>query len=243
MHGRADAAARRDRGGRQDHEMVQVGRRRGQAGRQPVRDRDRQGVDGGAVDHRRRARRDPRARGRGGAGRRHRRGDRRWRRRAASAQCSLRPHCAGCRRAGRKPRRRPRARRPLIAVAARTGSAVKLDPFFEVRTPARNYGPARLAGGTRVTPLARRLAAEGGIDLGKISPSGPHGRIVARDVEAARARSPRRAPAPPARGPSPPSRSRRSTATCRSRRCRSTACARPSPRGWCRPSRPSRIST
>ena len=64
---------------------------------------------------------------------------------------------------------------------------IKLDPFFEVRTPARNYGPARLASGTRVSPLARRLAAEAGVDLGQISPSGPHGRIVARDVEAARA--------------------------------------------------------
>ena len=42
---------------------------------------------------------------------------------------------------------------------------MKLDPFFEVRTPARNYGPARLAGGATVTPLARRLAAEAGIDL------------------------------------------------------------------------------
>src|SRR5437764_4493596 len=62
---------------------------------------------------------------------------------------------------------------------------IEIDPFFEVRTPARNYGPARLAGGRSVTPLARRLAAEGGIDLARISPSGPHGRIVARDVEAA----------------------------------------------------------
>jgi pyruvate dehydrogenase E2 component (dihydrolipoamide acetyltransferase) len=79
-------------------------------------------------------------------------------------------------------------------VAAAPAAPIKLDPFFEVRTPARNYGPARLPGGTRVTPLARRLAAEGGIDLGKISPSGPHGRIVARDVEAARAIAARAAP-------------------------------------------------
>jgi pyruvate dehydrogenase E2 component (dihydrolipoyllysine-residue acetyltransferase) len=82
--------------------------------------------------------------------------------------------------------------------AAAPAAPIKLDPFFEVRTPARNYGPARLPGGTRVTPLARRLAAEGGIDLGKISPSGPHGRIVARDVEAARAVAARAAPAPAA---------------------------------------------
>jgi pyruvate dehydrogenase E2 component (dihydrolipoamide acetyltransferase) len=90
----------------------------------------------------------------------------------------------------------PTVATPSAAPAASAPAApIKLDPFFEVRTPARNYGPARLPGGMRVTPLARRLAAEGGIDLGKISPSGPHGRIVARDVEGALAVSPRAAPA------------------------------------------------
>jgi pyruvate dehydrogenase E2 component (dihydrolipoamide acetyltransferase) len=62
---------------------------------------------------------------------------------------------------------------------------VPLDPFFEVRTPARNYGPAKIAGGVAVTPLARRLASDAGIDLSRIAGSGPHGRIVARDVESA----------------------------------------------------------
>src|SRR6516225_4835831 len=86
---------------------------------------------------------------------------------------------------------------PAAVSTAQTQSAavpagpIKLDPFFEVRTPERNYGPARLASGTNVTPLARRLAAEGGIDVAKISPSGPHGRIVARDVEAAARTAPR----------------------------------------------------
>jgi pyruvate dehydrogenase E2 component (dihydrolipoamide acetyltransferase) len=60
---------------------------------------------------------------------------------------------------------------------------IKLDPFFEVRTPAQNFGPARLAGGVTITPLARRLASEAGIDLSRLHGSGPHGRIVARDVE------------------------------------------------------------
>jgi pyruvate dehydrogenase E2 component (dihydrolipoamide acetyltransferase) len=60
---------------------------------------------------------------------------------------------------------------------------VKLDPFFEVRTPERNFGSARLPGGRVATPLARRLAAESGIDLTRVTGSGPHGRIVARDVE------------------------------------------------------------
>jgi pyruvate dehydrogenase E2 component (dihydrolipoamide acetyltransferase) len=57
-----------------------------------------------------------------------------------------------------------------------------LDPFFEVRTPERNYGPARLPGGMTVTPLARRLAGEAGIDLSQVQGSGPHGRVVARDI-------------------------------------------------------------
>ncbi len=60
---------------------------------------------------------------------------------------------------------------------------IKLDPFFEVRTPEHNFGPARLPSGVTVTPLARRLAGEAGIALTDIHGSGPHGRIVAGDVE------------------------------------------------------------
>ena len=66
-----------------------------------------------------------------------------------------------------------------------------MDPFREVRTPERNYGPAKLATGAFTTPLARRLAGERGIDLTRVSGSGPHGRIVAGDIEKA-------APAAPA---------------------------------------------
>jgi pyruvate dehydrogenase E2 component (dihydrolipoamide acetyltransferase) len=80
----------------------------------------------------------------------------------------------------------PRAPSPAPAApqppAAR---AIKLEPFREVRTPERNFGPARLAGGIVVTPLARRLAGESGIDLARVTGSGPHGRIVARDIEQA----------------------------------------------------------
>src|SRR5262245_52580381 len=71
------------------------------------------------------------------------------------------------------------------AAAVRSAATIKLDPFFEVRTPARNYGPAR-RGTVTVTPLARRLAAESGVDLGRIQGSGPHGRIFARDLAGAR---------------------------------------------------------
>ena len=57
-----------------------------------------------------------------------------------------------------------------------------MDPWREVRTPERNFGAARI-GGVSVTPLARRLAGERGIDLASIKGSGPRGRIVAADVE------------------------------------------------------------
>jgi len=56
-----------------------------------------------------------------------------------------------------------------------------MDPWREVRTPERNFGPARI-GGIAVTPLARRLASERRIDLARVAGSGPHGRIVAADI-------------------------------------------------------------
>src|SRR5436309_8219817 len=71
-----------------------------------------------------------------------------------------------------------------VAMGEPEPSRVALDPFFEVRTPERNYGPARLPGGATVTPLARRLAGEAGIDLSQLRGSGPRGRIVARDIPA-----------------------------------------------------------
>jgi pyruvate dehydrogenase E2 component (dihydrolipoamide acetyltransferase) len=69
-----------------------------------------------------------------------------------------------------------------------------IELFREVRTPERNFGPARIAGGITVTPLARRLAGENGIDLSRVSGSGPHGRIVARDIESRIARADASAP-------------------------------------------------
>lgn len=87
----------------------------------------------------------------------------------------------------------PRAAVALVAAmqAAPTPRTTPLDPFREVRTPERNFGPAKLPGGAFTTPLARRLASERGIDLSRVTGSGPHGRIVASDVE-------RAAPAAPA---------------------------------------------
>jgi pyruvate dehydrogenase E2 component (dihydrolipoamide acetyltransferase) len=100
------------------------------------------------------------------------------------------------------PRFRGDERETVLPVTATRAPAAPLDPFFEVRTPARNFGPARLPGGAFVTPLARRLAGEAGIDLNRVAPSGPHGRIVARDVEAAMAAQPAAPAVPAIRGPS-----------------------------------------
>jgi pyruvate dehydrogenase E2 component (dihydrolipoamide acetyltransferase) len=74
---------------------------------------------------------------------------------------------------------------PRISTPKQTPAA--LEPYNEVHTPARNYGPARLADGVTVSPLARRLAVEAGVDLERVKGSGPLGRIHAEDVKAVKA--------------------------------------------------------
>jgi pyruvate dehydrogenase E2 component (dihydrolipoamide acetyltransferase) len=72
--------------------------------------------------------------------------------------------------------------RTLSGVTTHAASrADALEPFREVRTPERNYGPATVAGGVTVTPFARRLAVEAGIDLTHLAASGRR-RIAARDI-------------------------------------------------------------
>ncbi len=52
-------------------------------------------------------------------------------------------------------------------------------------------------GRVKASPLARRMAREGGLDLGNVTGSGPEGRIVKRDIEAALGQKPAvAAPAP-----------------------------------------------
>jgi pyruvate dehydrogenase E2 component (dihydrolipoamide acetyltransferase) len=51
------------------------------------------------------------------------------------------------------------------------------------------------------SPLARRLAREAGIDLARIQGTGPHGRVVARDIEAAKSGKGLRAPGAPVAAP------------------------------------------
>jgi pyruvate dehydrogenase E2 component (dihydrolipoamide acetyltransferase) len=70
----------------------------------------------------------------------------------------------------------PPAEAPAPAAPAPATSAVPAAP-----TPAPSSGP------TRSSPLARRLATEKGLDLGSVQGSGPNGRIIKRDIEAAAA--------------------------------------------------------
>ena len=73
---------------------------------------------------------------------------------------------------------------PAAAKAAAPVAAA--SPAVAAVTPAPAAPPKS---GARVfaSPLARRIAAEKGIDLGSITGTGPHGRIVRADVEGAKA--------------------------------------------------------
>jgi pyruvate dehydrogenase E2 component (dihydrolipoamide acetyltransferase) len=66
-------------------------------------------------------------------------------------------------------------------------------------------GPTpRSEGANRIfsSPLARRLAKEAGVDLNRVQGSGPHGRVIARDIDAAKSGTGLRAPgAAPAAAP------------------------------------------
>ncbi len=76
-------------------------------------------------------------------------------------------------------------------------------PAQPTQSPAPAKGPVPSGQRVIASPLARRLARERGIDLAALAGSGPHGRIVKADVEAARtapaaAASAATAPAPAA---------------------------------------------
>ncbi|MCJ7873733.1 pyruvate dehydrogenase complex dihydrolipoamide acetyltransferase [Phaeobacter sp. J2-8] len=70
---------------------------------------------------------------------------------------------------------------------AAPSSAQETPPAPDEPQPAQTPQDAE---GTRIfaSPLARRIAADKGLDLARIKGTGPHGRIVKADVEAAEAR-------------------------------------------------------
>jgi pyruvate dehydrogenase E2 component (dihydrolipoamide acetyltransferase) len=83
---------------------------------------------------------------------------------------------------------------PEAAAVAAPAPPTETAPQPATASPAPSTGANRLF----ASPLARRMAADAGIDLALISGSGPRGRIVKADVEAAIAAGPTLAAAAPA---------------------------------------------
>jgi pyruvate dehydrogenase E2 component (dihydrolipoamide acetyltransferase) len=112
---------------------------------------------------------------------------------------------AGAASAPPKPAPAPTVAAPAPArTPAKVSQPAPAAPAPQAAAPApQTNGQARIFS----SPLARRLAKEAGIELARISGSGPHGRIIARDVEGAKSgkglKAPAAAPAaPPAIAPS-----------------------------------------
>jgi pyruvate dehydrogenase E2 component (dihydrolipoamide acetyltransferase) len=101
----------------------------------------------------------------------------------------------------------PPAAAPPAAAPAPAPAPVRAEQPAPPPAPAAPV--AHAAGANRIfsSPLARRLAKDAGIDLGRIQGSGPHGRVIARDVEAAKSGkglvAPAAAPAAAAAAPAP----------------------------------------
>jgi pyruvate dehydrogenase E2 component (dihydrolipoamide acetyltransferase) len=97
----------------------------------------------------------------------------------------------------------PPSPKPAPAPAAAAAPAPVPQPAAALAPLAAS--PASQANGHgRIfsSPLARRLAKEAGIELGRINGTGPHGRVIARDVEEAKSGKGLKAPAAaPAAGP------------------------------------------
>ncbi len=95
------------------------------------------------------------------------------------------------------------APRPQATIAPKTAAPPPQPVAPPKPAAALALQPAISTGGNRIfsSPLARRLAKEAGIDLNRLQGSGPHGRVIARDVDAAKTGKGLRAPgAPPAAG-------------------------------------------
>lgn len=99
------------------------------------------------------------------------------------------------------------AAKPAAAPAPAATPAPQAAPTgpTQAAAPQAAASASQANGHARVfsSPLARRLAREAGIELTRINGSGPHGRVVARDVEGAKSGTGLKAPAAaPAAGPS-----------------------------------------
>ena len=96
------------------------------------------------------------------------------------------------------------AKADAAPVAAAAPSSTAAAPPVATAAPAAPAAKANGAGRIASSPLARRLAKEAGLDLSAISGTGPHGRIVERDVKAAQVGGGAKAPAAQGSKPSAP---------------------------------------
>ncbi len=96
----------------------------------------------------------------------------------------------------------PKAEAPKAEPAKAEAAPAAAAPAKAADAPATS-APAKSDGSRAfASPLARRIARDAGLDLNAIKGSGPHGRIVEKDVEAAKAGG--GAKAAPAAAPSAP---------------------------------------
>ena len=80
----------------------------------------------------------------------------------------------------------PKQEEKAAPAPASTNGSGQAAPPQAAATPApQPQAQTNGAGRVFASPLARRMAKEGGLDLAAIQGSGPHGRIVERDVKAA----------------------------------------------------------
>jgi pyruvate dehydrogenase E2 component (dihydrolipoamide acetyltransferase) len=85
---------------------------------------------------------------------------------------------------------------PIAVIGDDTGRSAG-EPQASVAAPAPQDGREQAPGSrVRTSPLARTIAREHGLDIAQITGTGPGGRIVRADVEAAVAAQPSTAPAP-----------------------------------------------
>ena len=100
----------------------------------------------------------------------------------------------------------PAAAKPAPTPAAAAAPAPKATaPAAAAPAPQATVPASQTNGHARTfsSPLARRLAKEAGIELTRVTGSGPHGRVIARDVEEAKSGKGLKAPAAaPAGAPS-----------------------------------------
>jgi len=94
---------------------------------------------------------------------------------------------------------------PAAAAAPGAPPAPKTTPRAEPPKPAPQAGNGHDAGGERIfaSPLARRMAKQAGLELAALKGSGPNGRIVKADIEAALQKPAPAAPQPTAAAPAP----------------------------------------